>query len=76
MRTDEYGEECPSTLGEYRDICEAAGVMGNAAVALLDERIAVDGRDEEVILPDAQMRAILFPLMINRAEARAHAPTP
>lgn len=66
MRTDETGHECPATLGEYRDIC--AKVNPNSkAVALLDKKIAKWGRDEEVIVSDAQMRTTLMPLLIEDA---------
>lgn len=43
MRKDEYGNDCPSTLGEYRDLCAALG--GDCdAVRLLDQKIEPDAR--------------------------------
>ena len=60
MRVDEQGNECPSTLGEYRDVCALLGGEGCAAVAFLDQRIAEGSRDEEVLVSDAQMRALLM----------------
>lgn len=66
MRTDECGNPCPSTLGEYRDLVFAfVRDESNPAVKYLDERIAEQGRDMEVIAPDGQMRAVLFPLMLE-----------
>ncbi len=66
MRLDEKGQECPATLGEYRDVCVAFGGENTAAVRLLDRKIAsVDrGRDEPVIKEDSQMRALLMPLLL------------
>lgn len=63
MRTDEHGEPCPSTLGEYRKLCAAFGGEGCAAVALLDRKIADQGEHAEVIVPDSQMRALLMALL-------------
>lgn len=64
MRTDETGAPCPATLGEYRDLVFALmRDTYNPAVMFLDERIAKQGRDELVLAPDSQMRAILMPLM-------------
>lgn len=67
MRTDETGGPCPATLGEYRDlvfamVCEDAQ---NPAVVFLDQKIADQGRDERVLAPDAQMRLVLMPLMVQ-----------
>lgn len=68
MRTDENGESCPETLGEYRDLCAALSPLGDTcrAVAVLDEKIAKDGRDEKVIAPDHQMRYVLMPLLFTQ----------
>lgn len=63
MRTDEAGQPCPATLGEYRDLCAAIGGPKCKAVKFLDERIAKDGRDEEVIAADSQMRLLLMPML-------------
>ena len=70
MRKDDEGNPCPSTLGEYRKMCAALGVDNNAAVALLDKKIAEspNGENEEVIAADSQMRMLLFPLLIKNAE--------
>lgn len=68
MRTDEKGNECPGTLGEYRDMCAALGGEGCAAVVYLDGKIRENvpaGRDERVIAPDSQMRALLMPMLIR-----------
>jgi hypothetical protein len=67
MRTDEQGEQCPETLGEYRDLCVALSWEGSKAVAFLDEKIAEspNGRDEKVIPPDFQMRFLLFPMLLE-----------
>lgn len=71
MRTDEMHQPCPETLGEYRDLCaafgRAAGVPHNAAVEFLDGKIAESprGRDEPVLAADAQMRAILMPMLLQ-----------
>ncbi len=66
MRTDERGDECPATLGEYRDLCAAIGTEHCDAVELLDGYIALAprGRDEEVIVPDKSMRVVLMPRLI------------
>ncbi len=63
MRKDENGEDCPSTLGEYRDLCAAIGGETCEAVQILDKKIAEekDGPKTEVIQPDSQMRALLMP---------------
>jgi hypothetical protein len=63
MRTDEAGNPCPSTLGEYRDMCAAIGGEFCEAVRFLDKRIAEQGREEEVIAPDLQMRMLLLPML-------------
>jgi hypothetical protein len=67
MRTDELGNPCPATLGEYRDICAGIGGEGCAAVSLLDGKIAdaPNGRDEVVIQEDSQMRYLLMPLLFS-----------
>jgi hypothetical protein len=65
MRTDdEKGEPCPGTLGEYRDLCAAIGGDKCRAVQFLDEKIAVQGRDEKVVAPDSQMRRLLIPMLL------------
>lgn len=68
MRRDENGKECPSTLGEYRDLCYAI-VPDSEAVAFLDRKIATDplGRLASVIAPDSQMRHVLMPMLLERA---------
>jgi len=68
MRKDEQGEQCPETLGEYRDLCAALGGEGCNAVAFLDKKVAdsPNGRDEKVIAPDSQMRMLLFPMLLKK----------
>lgn len=63
MRQDEMGNECPETLGEYRDMCAVLGGEECAAVKLLDGKIESQGRDERVFATDGQMRMLLFPLL-------------
>lgn len=65
MRTDEDGNECPETLGEYRDLCAAIGGEKNKAVEFLDKKIAEASRDEKVIAADSQMRMLLMPMMLS-----------
>jgi hypothetical protein len=64
MRKDENGNECPATLGEYRDMC-AALAPNSKAVEWLDGKIAEQGRDEEVVAADSQVRMILMPMLIQ-----------
>jgi hypothetical protein len=66
MRKDEKGDDCPATLGEYRDLCAAFGGETCDAVRLLDVHIAKapQGRAAVVIVPDSQMRALLMPLLV------------
>lgn len=70
MRTDETGQPCPETLGEYRDMCAAIGGEDCVAVAMLDEKIAdpinKKGRDENVVIDDYHMRTILLPLITKK----------
>jgi hypothetical protein len=68
MRKDEEGNPCPGTLGEYRDLC-AALAPDSRAVEFLDERIARDGRDDEIIAEDSQMRLLLFPMLTQPRQA-------
>jgi hypothetical protein len=73
MRTDEEGNQCPGTLGEYRDFCKAlGGGTDNEAVAFLDKKIeeSPNGRDEEVIAADSQMRMLLMPKMLKKTGAK------
>jgi hypothetical protein len=65
MRTDEEGNSCPETLGEYRDMCAAIGGEGCKAVKFLDEKIEKQGRDEKVLAADSQMRAVLMPMLVG-----------
>jgi len=67
MRTDdESGQPCPSTLFEYRDLCQAIGGPECEAVKLLNKKIEENGgKDDEVIQPDSQMRLLLMPLLIK-----------
>jgi hypothetical protein len=72
MRTDEEGNACPATLGEYRDLCAAIGGENCAAVWFLDRKIAAatTGRDDLVVIPDSQARALLMPLLITPKDDR------
>ena len=63
MRIDGSGNKVPATLGEYRDLCAAIGGEDCGAVTLLDGKIKDQGRDEEVITSDQQMRVLLMPLL-------------
>jgi hypothetical protein len=65
MRKDEQGNECPSTLGEYRKMCAALGGDNCKAVQFLNAKISEspNGENEEVIAPDSQMRAVLMPML-------------
>jgi hypothetical protein len=65
MRQDEAGNSCPGTLGEYRDLCAAIGGEQCRAVKFLDEKIAQQGRDMEVIADDSQMRFLLMPMLVE-----------
>lgn len=73
MRTDENGSPCPETLGEYRDLCWALSKK-TMAVEFLDRKIKAspNGRDEIVVTPDCQMRALLFPMMLEEPENPDH----
>lgn len=66
MRKDEEGNNCPATLGEYRDLCAAIGGDTCPAVVFLDGRIAEaeQGRDAPVIADDLQMRGLLMPMLV------------
>lgn len=65
MRKDEQGNECPSTLGEYRLMCSVIGGTTCKAVRFLDEKIleSPNGENEEVVAPDSQMRSVLMPML-------------
>lgn len=69
MRTDEEGNQCPATLGEYRDLCAAIGGEESKAVQFLDKKIqeSGNGRNEEVIAPDSQMRNLLMGMILEKA---------
>lgn len=71
MRIDsETGQVVPATLGEYRQICAALGGEDCAAVELLDAKIAAQGEqgaNAEVLPDDSQMRALLMPLLMEKA---------
>lgn len=68
MRKDENVEPCPATLGEYRELCASIGGSDTEAVAFLDKKIAEspNGKDEEVIAEDSQMRFLLMPMLLKR----------
>ena len=67
MRVDEDGNECPSTLGEYRDLCVSVGGADCQAVSFLDKKITESpkGRDSTVFVSDLQMRQLLFPMLVS-----------
>ena len=68
MRTDESGNPCPETLGEYYDMCHA--IAGNtAATDFLGRKIAENpkGREDVVFQPDSQMRGLLMPMLLKPA---------
>jgi hypothetical protein len=65
MRRDEDGDECPATLGEYRDMCASLGGAKCMAVKFLDKKIAEQGREELVLAPDLQMRMLLMPMLLQ-----------
>lgn len=66
MRLDPYTNQMvPGTLGEYRDMCVAIAGESCQAVTFLDKRIADHGRDELVLAPDSQMRAVLMPMLVD-----------
>jgi hypothetical protein len=69
MRTDEEGNPCPETLGEYRMMVAMIAGEGTKAVQFLDEKIAAStfGENEKVIAPDSQMRMLLIPMMVEKA---------
>jgi hypothetical protein len=73
VRKDENGESCPSTLGEYRDLCWALA-RECRAVELLDHHILKneDGRDAVVIAHDSQMRFLLMPALAEPPEDPEH----
>ena len=64
MRKDEEGNECPETLGEYRDLCHAIA-PDSKAVEFLDQKIEEDseGRNAIVIASDLNMRTLLMPML-------------
>lgn len=65
MRKDEEGNDCPGTLGEYRDLCASISGENNKAVWFLDQKIDEQGRDMVVIAPDSQMRRALMPMLFE-----------
>ena len=66
MRKDEEGNNVPATLFEYRDMCKAIGGPDCKAVKFLEERIAKNGgKDDEIIIPDSQMRILLMPKLVE-----------
>jgi len=74
MRTDETGQPCPETLGEYLDMCKTFAALidegsKSEAVHFLEQKIAQQGRDEVVIAPDSQMRFLLMPMLFKPYKA-------
>ena len=64
MRTDEFGNPCPETLGEYHALVAELAPDSRAA-EYLEARIqnAPEGRSAIVIASDVQMRTLLFPML-------------
>lgn len=77
MRKDEAGNDCPETLGEYRDLVVAFSPFGekSKAAQFLDEKIAEQGRDEKVVAPDSQMRMLLMPMLLQPIDDIASSPS-
>lgn len=69
MRKDENDNECPATLGEYRELCAAIGGEDCEAVAFLDRKIEREHAAMPVLAPDSQMREILMPLLVIKARS-------
>ena len=67
MRTDEEGNSCPETLGEYLRFCKLIAPESEA-VKFLENKIAKQGENEKVLANDQQMRAILYPLLTKKAK--------
>ena len=68
MRKDENGNDCPATLGEYRELCAAIGGEKCKAVSFLDSKIAQSSGDDVVIASDHQMRMLLWPMLAEASE--------
>lgn len=70
MRKDDNGDPCPSTLGEYLQLCKLIGGADCQAVKLLNTKIAEasNGENEEVLAPDSQMRFLLMPLLFETTQ--------
>ena len=65
MRKDENGDPCPGTLFEYLKFCQAIGGPDCKAVKFLESKIAEnEGKDDEVIAADSQMRMLLMPMLL------------
>jgi len=65
MRTDEEGNQCPSTLGEYHDLCVVLFGKDSRATQFLAEKIMAQGRNEAVLAADSQMRYLLFSMALD-----------
>lgn len=66
MRKDENDQKCPGTLFEYRDMCKALGGPECEAVKFLEKKIADnDGKDDDVVAADSQMRMLLMPMLVR-----------
>ena len=57
------------TLGDYRDVCAELGGENCRAVKYLDDKIAEQGRDMEVLADEHQMMLLLGPMLLDDAEA-------
>lgn len=71
MRKDEFGNTCPETLGEYRQMIEFLSIgRSNAALEFLDKKIeeSPNGSDEIVIASDLEMRSLLIPMLLNQTK--------
>lgn len=66
MRKDEENNDVPGTLFEYRDLCKAIGGPDCTAVKFLEKKIADnDGKDDDIVIPDSQMRVLLMPMLVS-----------
>lgn len=76
MRSDENGDPCPSTLGEYRDLVARICGVQSPATLFFDAKIAKQGRDERVLADDVQVRALIFTLHAGGGAAPYADPRP
>lgn len=65
MNTDEQGEQCLETLGDYRDWCASIGGEDCEAVIRFDEAIAQYGRDYVKVPPGFPIQSLLLSLLYS-----------